>query len=61
VKKKKHFSLLLNVRRVSEGTHGIVVGSGTVLQARRSRIRKPTRSLDFSVDSIIPAEQWPWY
>jgi hypothetical protein len=33
----------------SEGTRGSVVGSGTMLQAGRSRVRFPMRSLDFSI------------
>jgi hypothetical protein len=37
------------------------VGSwGTVLQARRSRIRFPVGSLDFSIYLILPAVLWPW-
>jgi hypothetical protein len=36
------------------GARGIVVGLGTMLQARRSRIRFSMRSFDFS------AALWPW-
>jgi hypothetical protein len=32
-----------------------VVGSGTVIQAERSRVRFPMMSLDFSIDLILPA------
>jgi hypothetical protein len=31
-----------------------------VLQAGRSRIRFPMKSLDFAIDLIVPAAIWPW-
>jgi hypothetical protein len=37
-----------------------VIGWGTMLQAGRSRVRFPMRSLDFSIDLILLAALCPW-
>jgi hypothetical protein len=39
---------------------GSVVGSGTMPQAGRSRVRFPTRSLGSPVFLILSATLWPW-
>jgi hypothetical protein len=41
------------------GARGSVVGWGTMLQAGRSRVRFPMRSLDFLIVLILAA-LWPW-
>jgi hypothetical protein len=42
------------------GPYGSIITWGTMLQAGRSRIRLPMRSLDFSVHLILPETLWPW-
>jgi hypothetical protein len=44
----------------NEGARCGIVGWDTMLQAARSRIRFPIRSLDFSIYLILPATLWPW-
>jgi hypothetical protein len=44
---------------VLRGARSSVVGSGTMLQVGRSRIRFPMWSLHFTFDLILPAALWP--
>jgi hypothetical protein len=54
------FGVLLHDIASAQGARGSVVGWGTVLQAGRSPVRFPMRSLDFSVDLILSAALCPW-
>jgi hypothetical protein len=42
------------------GIHDRVVGWGIMLQAVRSGVRLKMRTMDFSIDLILPATLWPW-
>jgi hypothetical protein len=42
------------------GARCSVVGWGTILQTGSTRFRFPIKSLDFSIDLILPAALWPW-
>jgi hypothetical protein len=52
--------LIIAARTVSDGARGSLVGGGTMLQAGRSRVRFRMRSLDFSIDLILPAALCPY-
>ena len=39
---------------------GVAAGWGTAQQIGRSRVRFPMVSLEFFIDTILPAALWPW-
>jgi hypothetical protein len=54
-------SLIISIEEMLVfGARGSVVGSGTMLQAGKSRVRFPMRSLNFSIDLILPPSLRPW-
>jgi hypothetical protein len=52
--------MFLDITMFQMGTRGSVVGSGIMLRSGKSRVGIPMRSLDFSVDLILPVALWPW-
>jgi len=55
--------ILMRIYRTTgggRGVHGAAVGSDTALQTGKSRVRFPMVSLEYFIDIILPAAQWPW-
>jgi hypothetical protein len=55
-----NYFILLDAIDTAIGASGSVVGWGAILQAGSSQFRFPMRSLDFSIDLILPAALCPW-
>jgi hypothetical protein len=57
----KYVYIYIYIERERErgGGRGSVVGCGTMLQAGRSPVGFPMRSMDFSIDLIFSAALWP--
>jgi hypothetical protein len=51
---------VLSLGEVSKGRKGSVASSGVMLQAGKSRVRIPIRSLMFTIDLILPSAIYPW-
>jgi hypothetical protein len=56
---KSHLSFF-STRTVFFGARGGAVDGGTALKTGRLRVRFPMVPLQFSIDTILPAELWPW-
>jgi hypothetical protein len=52
--------IIFTSTKSNRGSSGGAVGWGTAIQAVRLRIRFPMVSLEFFIDIILPAAQWPW-
>jgi hypothetical protein len=52
--------VIIKLHTVTMGARGSVVGSGTMVQAGRSRVQVPIRSLDFSIGLILPVALLSW-
>jgi hypothetical protein len=55
-----HTHTYIYIYIVWAGARGSVVGWCTMLQAVRSRVRFTMRSLNVSIDPLIPVALWPW-